>query len=331
MMFGDAVDFRREIFNLSRENMRHKGWIWWFWLFFIDNPANPAKPGQLMILWSKKNAKKIGCNDVLLDFTGNRKDEGVVACWYFDGEKMHHNRILEQCPLDIQPDRISSDSATPTSFSVESDCCRVKIGDVFDFKVVGGSNHLFNQPTYHKDDILADFSYSILRHNRLELTGKVDGEKIGGTAYFQRVCVNAPMPPWFWGIFHFKDSATLTYFKPHFMGFELRGDICFFDGAEMHIFTDVGVTRVEGECPSFRVVGKNRQASISFTVSSYSHSSWTFTGRLLDILKTTLVYNEYPAKIRDLALTGNDGKTMISSEELGEGVGNAEHATGVLL
>ncbi|MBU0762229.1 MAG: hypothetical protein KKD39_04335 [Candidatus Altiarchaeota archaeon] len=330
-MFGETVDFRECVFDITNENMRHKGWIWWFWLFFIENPENPDKPRQLMILWSRKNVKKIWCNHELLDFTGDKKDEGVVACWYFDGEKMHHNYLLEQCTLKIEKDSLTSNSKIPTYFSVDSEGCRVKIGSSFDFKLVGKSDHKFNQPTYYKDNIVKDFSYSLLRHNILKLSGEVEGQKIRGTGYFQRVCVNAPIPPWYWGIFHFENGGVLTYFKPHIFGVGLRGDICFFDGSDMHVFTDMDVERIGSINPIFKIIGKNEVEEITFNVNPYSHSSWTFKGSLLKLLETILVYNEYPAKIEGLTLKNKDAKTIITTKSLGDNVGNAEHSTGILL
>ncbi len=330
----EYVNFKDAVFDLNRESKTHGAWLWWFWLFFFDNPKDPARPRQLMILWSTKNVKKITCNDC--EFTFNHTTcgdlmDGVVAAWYFDGELMHHNLILEQCNLRMSGDSLSSESSTPTSFTVDSSKSRVKIGDRFDFTVEGSSKHKFNQPTYFKDKVILDYSYSLLRHNILKLKGVVDGQTVSGTGYFQRVSVNAPIPPWYWGVFHFEKGGVLTYFKPHIMDFELRGDIHFFDGVKMHVFYDMEVKCDKSDTPTFTVSGKNDSERISFNVASYSHSSWTFKSKPLNLLKTKLVYNEYPSKITDLELTSPDGKTILSFKDLGESIGNSELSEGVLL
>ena len=36
-----------------------------------------------------------------------------------------------------------------------------------------------------------------------------------GTAYFQKVTVQAPSVPWFWGMVHFDDGSYLDWFMPH--------------------------------------------------------------------------------------------------------------------
>ncbi|GIR00415.1 MAG: hypothetical protein CM15mP9_1180 [Methanobacteriota archaeon] len=39
--------------------------------------------------------------------------------------------------------------------------------------------------------------------------------QVSGTAYFQKVCVQAPSPPWFWGMLHFDDGSYIDWFVPH--------------------------------------------------------------------------------------------------------------------
>ena len=38
---------------------------------------------------------------------------------------------------------------------------------------------------------------------------------VTGTAYFQKVCVQAPSVPWYWGVLHFSDGSYLDWFLPH--------------------------------------------------------------------------------------------------------------------
>jgi hypothetical protein len=326
------IELGDEVFNIADEPMPKGAWWWWFWLFFFDNPKDPEKPRQLMILWSTKNVKKIKCNDlkIELDRKGDRsKLDGAVAAWYFDGERMRHNYLLEQCNLAISKDRLSTDSSTPTSFTA-GDRNVVRIGKDMEFvaeQMEGG----FNKPHYYSHKYIGKLGYSMIRSNGFNLTGTVDGRPIRGSAYFQRVFVTAPAIPWYWGIFHFESGQTLTYFRPHVLGKALKKDIKFFDGKKTHKFFDIRVIRSKGSTPKFRVSGESEDEKIAFVVDSYAHSSWTFTKRSLGIFPNKLVYNEYPSVISAFRLEDKRTGNTVTLKDLGKSVGNAEHTTGLLM
>jgi len=326
------VDFEQKVFDIRDEPMPRGAWWWWFWLFFFNNPKDPKKPRQLMILWSTKNAKEIDCNNlrIKIDRSRNRSNlDGAVAAWYYDGEKMHHNFLLEQCNLSLSEKRLSSDSEIPTSFSVEGTKNKIKIGDDFEFIAEMKGKHDFAMPIYYSSNIFRNVGYTIMKLNHLDLAGEVKGEPIKGSAYFQRVFVNSPAPSWYWGIFHFENGGILTYYKPYLLGKAIKKDITLFDGEEMHEFDDINVKRLKRKIPAFLVSGENENEKIRFTVSPYSHSSWTFKKRTYGVMPNKLVYNEYPAVISDLTLSDGNSK-KITLKDLGSSVGNAEHTTGLL-
>lgn len=325
------IDFTKKVFDIKNEPMPKGSWWWWFWLFFFDNPKNPEKPRQLMILWSTKNEKVIDCNDLKITFNrslGRRNLDGALASWYFDGEKMHHNFLLEQCNIKVTGKELSTDSKTPTSFAIAGKKSTVKIGKDFEFIAEMIKKHDFTRPEYHSNDIIGNKGYRILRVNHFDLKGKVEGKEIEGSAYFQRVFVNAPSPSWYWGLFHFDKGAILSYFRPHFMGLPIKQDITLFDGKNTHRFKNIRVNRKGTDVPDFEVSGENENEKISFTVNAYSHSSWTFRKLAFGFLPSRLVYNEYPATISDMTLLNKvSGKEL----RLGKAIGNAEHTTGLLL
>ncbi|MFH1473328.1 MAG: hypothetical protein ABIE55_00380 [Candidatus Aenigmatarchaeota archaeon] len=330
----DLIDFEKKVFNIENESRPRGAWWWWFWLFFFNNPKNPGKPRQLMILWSTKNVKEIECNKlkIRLNRNSDRKNlDGAVAVWYFDGEKMNHNFVLEQCNLKLSGNELSSDSKTPTSFSTDNNKNMVKIGNDFTFIAESNKGHKFSMPVYRSNNYLGNVGYSILKMNRLSLRGKIRNEPISGSAYFQRVFVNAPSVPWYWGIFHFENGGILTYFNPHVFGKSIKKDISFFDGRSMHKFDNIKVRRLGKYLPTFLITGINEKERISFKVKSYSHSSWSFKKKSLGIIPNKLVYNEYPSVISDLKLTNNKTGRSILLKKLGKSVGNAEHTTGLLL
>ena len=330
---NQPVDFHKKVFDVTSDIMPHGAWWWWFWLFFIDNPQNPKKPRQIMILWSTKNVKKTKINHLWAHFNHPKPKThlDVVAAWYFDGEKMNHNYLLEQCDINVGDDGLASNSQKNTEFMAYDTHSDINIGEDIHFSVEHPKGNEFIKSSYDCDNFLSNHGYSLLRLNHGKLTGKLFGEEVTGTAYFQRVFVNTPVVlPWFWGIFHFENGGVLTYFNPHFMGKSIRKDVSFFDGTNFHKFKDITVKRVEGEHPIFKVSALCGDKRIMFTVKSYSHSDWTFQSTPLNLINTKLVYNEYPAVIEDLNFTQADGKS-ITSKELGMGWGNAEHTTGILL
>ncbi|MFH1722489.1 MAG: hypothetical protein ABH950_07805 [Candidatus Altiarchaeota archaeon] len=331
---SSLADFEKKLFDIKDDPMPKGAWWWWFWLFFFDNPKDPEKPRQLMILWSTKNVKTIDCNDLLIKLHHplNRSNlDGAVAAWYFDGEKMRHDYVLEQCYMSITETGLESESNTPTSFKIEGTRNIIRIGDNMEFEAESKGTHEFTQPIYGFDKYPFGKGYSILRLNHLKLKGKVDGKKITGSAYFQRVFVNAPVPQWYWGIMHFQKGAVLTYFNPSLYGKSLNKDISFFDGKKMHSFDEIKVKREGGEIPSFYVKSENEKERIEFTVKAYSHSSWTFRKKMFGLIPNKLVYNEYPSTITKFRLKNKRNGGTIILDDLGSSVGNVEHTTGLLI
>ncbi len=325
------IDFEKKVFDIKDEPMPKGSWWWWFWLFFFDNPKNPKKPRQLMILWSTKNEKVIDCNGTQM-IIGPQDDrshmDGAVAAWYFDGKKMNHNFLLDPCKLRVTSDSVTAETKSPSTFSVKKKKSIVRIGKGMEFVSEMIEDSDFTKPEYHENKILGDMGYNILRVNKLKLSGIVDGKKIKGTSYFQRVFVNAPSPPWYWGIFHFDNGGVLSYFNPNAFGKSIKQDISLFDGRKMHEIKNIRVKRKGGDAPDFEVSGENEKERISFTVNSYEHSSWTFRKKFLGIIPNKLVYNEYPATVSGLVIL--DKKTG-KRTKMGNAIGNAEHTTGMLL
>jgi hypothetical protein len=323
-----------KVFDIKDEPMPDGAWWWWFWLFFFDNPKNPQKPRQLMILWSAKNTPEIDCNGLLIKPRLPLKKEsldGAVAAWYYDGEKMNHNFLLERCNIEVSKNMLYAGSTTPSSFAIFEDVNEIKIGERFKFMAKAGGKDEFVAPSYHANNFLKDKGYAITKINRLDLTGLVDGFPIRGTAYFQRVLVNGPAIPWYWGAYHFENGAVLTYTNQFILGKAVKKNISFYDGKVLHIFKNIKVRRTKGELPEFKISGKNAKEKIDFTVSSYAHSFWEFTKNASKRAPNHLVYNEYPSVLSAFEHTDKKTKKKLTLKDLGSAVGNAEHAVGYLL
>lgn len=328
----EFIDFEKRVFDISNDRLDRGAWWWWWWIFFFNNPRDPEKPRQLMILWSTKNTKRIDCNGLNIGIERPRDGnvlDGAVAAWYYDGERMHHNYLLEQCKIRLGEKELVSDSRKTTSFSVNGGRSVIRIGKDIELVAEARRKHDFALPRHHSNSFVGNKGYSIIKVNHADLSGRVGDERIEGSAYFQRVFVNAPAVPWFWGIFHFENGGILTYTNQMVLGKSIKKDISFFDGKRTHAFGEMSVRRSGGKVPVFTVTGKDGSKEIKFDVKCYSHSWWAFRKKSAGLIPNRLVYNEYPAVISGFRM--REGKNETGLRDLGRGIGNAEHTTGYLL
>ena len=244
---------------------------------------------------------------------------------------MHHEFVLEQCNLNIKDKMLTSDSATSTLFSIDKTESTVKIGNQFEFLAKLESNSSDLLPTYTANTFFGNRGYSILKAEYFSLRGMVNNKPIHGTAYFQRIFLNAFAMPWYWGIFHFENGCVLSYFYPHLLKKPIKKIISFFDGTIRHRLYLTNIQRSGKNTPIFTVSGRNDYAEIQFIVKSYSHSFWEFRKKILGIIPNKLTYNEYPAIISDLKFSNNKTGEKLDIGDLGKSVGNAEHSIGFLL
>jgi hypothetical protein len=326
------INFERRVFDVKNEPMAKGDWWYWFWLFFFDNKKNPEKPRQLMLVWSTKNEKEMEYNNqkIRLAPLEDRKNlDGVVAAWYFDGERMHHGFLSEKCKIKLSDRKLFTDCTIPTSFHVNKDRSIVKIGDDFNFTAETRDCSSFNSLSYEL--FVSKKVFSIMELKRLNIKGKVRDEPVKGTAYFQRVFFDMPYPSWYWGIFHFENKSILTYGNSFVLGRSFKKDISFFDGKRVHFFDRMKVKKSGKEKLVFDVYGENKEEEIRFTVKSYSHTCWAFKKKTLGLIPTSLIYNEYPATVSKFELVNKKTGVKTVLKELGKSVGNAEYGSGLLI
>ncbi len=369
------------VWRVEQEGRRAGTWWWWFWLFFFENKENPLQPRQLMILWSTKDDDEIECNGQKLKLREDRVKtndngallDGVVAAWYYDGKRMHEDFLLEHA--DVKIDSISRElrcgnSGSKTKFFQDGEVLRTVIekgagkkGSLkldFGAKLVEGND--FAIPSLKvKKFVGGKFDYRIMRVNRADLSckitqnGKTEASK--GTAYFQKVMVNAPAVPWHWAIVHFANGSSLSYFTPHVglsmlesnllsgvatqaqlskINKRLSKELLFFDAKSrtLHSFRNVKVRAEKNAAglPAWRIKAHNGAGeTLSLGLNSYSSAVWKFRKKIASLpVKSTLHYNEYPVHADQFELKTASGKT-IRLKDVGEGFGNAEHAWGFLI
>ncbi len=325
-------EFNEKIFDLKKEKLGELGWLWWFWLFFLENPSNPEKPKQVAIIWSIKNDNNIKCNGKQMGvnkiFDSEYLLNGGVTAWYFDGSKMHKNFLLDK--VKIKKDFNGIYTFQPkTRFFLNDETFNINIKNKMRFK----SEFLEDKHTlispWSKKHKYFGVGYELLEVNKLNTKAVINNKSLRGTAFFQKVLLNAPAPSWYWGIFHFNSNAYLSYFRPYLSKKSLKKNISFYDGKTMHKFNNIEVTRKGKSLPSFHIKAKDKKKSIDFLVETYSKASWNFNKKKLGFTPINFKYREYPAKITQLEF--KDGNKIISEDDIGLGVGNSEHSTGVLI
>lgn len=363
------------------EKIKNLTWWWWWWIFFIKNPKDPSRPRQLMILWSTKNCDHIYVNDyswernqdiVKTGEPGKGPDgryrkrkmtfDGMTGIWYFDGERMHEPFALERSDFTVEwrgpkgyvrphLDNVYLFSGDPDGYRVV-----IKKGDEHEFDLrMRPWNDFMSNHRLKVGHYVGKMGYNIYKIYGSLLKGHIRSgevnEDVEGTAYFQKVMVNAPATPWFWGVFHTENGSYIDYFNPHFGfpiwrktadaesfwdkgGISLSRQFQFYDAEKnkRYEFRKGQVTvrkEVVDGLPTFWVEGTDGETRLSIKVRAYSRAYWRFQQKYLGFFKSVLYYNEYPSEMLEFRL--EDGDRVVTLEDLGYIVGNIEHSWGWLV
>ena len=224
---------------------------WWYWvLILIPDETRPGRSKQLMTLWSTKETEAIRVSGHWWE-PGSRmhKDEsggfvipGMVCAWWFDGGEMYEPILMNECRMAVIDDNhplwplggegkgagaIIPIMQADNSFGMlpgnegmwlglHTDKSAQSKGAPASFEAKltpwwGPPSEL----TYKNNEISLGMGYDILRLQGMKSSLVVDGEEMVGTAYFQKVTVQAPSVPWFWGMLHFSDGSYMDWFLPH--------------------------------------------------------------------------------------------------------------------
>ncbi|MCX6771345.1 MAG: hypothetical protein NTX79_04785 [Candidatus Micrarchaeota archaeon] len=344
-------------------------WLWWFWLFFIhdENTKKTGKCRQLMILWSIKKDNEIMCNS--LDIRQPRQLEaradgtyclnGAAAAWYFDGEQMHEDIVLEASHMSLDPRRrsLSAPGRSPSSFFMRGSdfVTRIKSGEhEFEFVARQKDLHPAVGPTHGATSLPAGMLIEGTRIETLELSGTEahNGKKcaLSGTAYFQKILLAAPPPQWYWGLYHFFDGSFFTYMVPYSgramladnawkgarlktPSLPLKQDIFLYHAPSRRVFEGsqltVAPSRI-GKTENYlhELTGGGNDFGITATARAYSHACWSFRKKIGSLpARSNFRYNEYPAVLESLELTTRDGEVIT----LKNGWGNMENSWGFII
>ena len=190
--------------------------------------------------------------------------------------------------------------------------------------------------------------YGISRLHGALCRGTISGKQTKGTAYFQKVCVQAPSPPWFWGMLHFEDGSYIDWFLPHISptltakildnGKTVISHITHYRWADYSMMLTEKevrnlVSKGRKNCsadglPIFHVHMWNGLTEIRIEAKSVTRAHWTFDQPTRGGMKSHLTYNEYPLEVTKLEI--DDELGIRNRKDWGTIRGNAEHSWGLL-
>lgn len=361
-----------------------------------DEEGNPSGK-QLMVLWSTKDNPKVMVSGTEwtpkgrpgFDNQGGISLDGMVCAWWFDGKRMFEPYIKQKCRMIVVDDehpswpRKSANSGAGGGAVVpltEEDMSMGLKSDLSEFWLNLHSDEFSSDPNVPKKmefsltpwneamstarhataTYAMDMGYDILRLHGCKVSGKLDDEAINGTAYFQKVCVQAPSVPWYWGMLHLSDGSYIDWFLPHLsMTVTSRdnqpwkkrdlGHMSLSQGGLFHDavsgmsipFDKVRVEKyacdvVEGEhganpgsnLPGFKVEMWTDSVKISLDAVAIDRAHWAFEQPTIGGLVSNFTYNEYPLRVVSLSINDDNGLRTLSDYEWIRG--NAEHSWGIL-
>ncbi len=369
--------------------LRRLSWWWWWWLVIIPDAERPGISKQLMVLWSTRDCERIevsghdwwGGGRTATDEEGGIVFPGMVASWWFDGEEMYEPLVLKESRMAAIPsdhelwpgqrgegggavvpivDEDLSMGLLPDRSAFwlrhDSDPSQVEKGapSRFDLRMAPWNDEI-SALEYKNNVYAANMGYDILRIHGTKCEGTIDGEHVEGTAYFQKVTVQAPSIPWFWGMLHFDDGSYMDWWFPHIsLSVTARDsepwkkrDIARLPLTGAGLFKDAGrerterferceveLTKGEGEdsegnhLPRFKVRMWNGRTQVSLVAKAASRAHWRFNQPTRAHMTSHFTYNEYPLQIEEISILDEKGVRKLDDWKWVHG--NAEHSWGVL-
>jgi hypothetical protein len=281
--------------------------------------------------------------------------DGAAASWYFDGKNMHENFVLERSAirLDAQSRRLTSPGVASSEFYEEDGKYHVKIsakGRRFDFVASQEDKNPEVGPVYGKTSYPFGMKVEGTRIEIMKLSGHEESEhgrkSLSGTAYFQKILLAAPPPPWYWGMYHFADGSFFTFMQaylgsalfaktdmpklksPHL---PISSEMIFYHAPSGKAYRANKVRIVPqemyGRLWRHNIEARGEDFSLTAIAEAYSHACWLFEKYISSSpLKSKFYYNEYPAAIKTLRIRTADGVL-----EYENGTGNMENSWGLML
>lgn len=381
----------------ERPPLHHLTWDWWWWLLMLDDDEGTPSGKQLMVLWSTKDNPKVMVSGTEwtpkgrpgFDNDGGISLDGMVCAWWFDGKRMYEPYIKRKCRMIVVDDKHPSwpgnvsnlgaggGAVVPLtemdmSMGLKSDLSQFWLNlhtDEFPKDSNVPKKMEFSLTPWNKAMSTArhatatyamDMGYDILRLHGCKASGMLDNEPVTGTAYFQKVCVQAPSVPWYWGMLHLSDGSYIDWFLPHLsmtissrdnqpwrkrdLGHmslsqgglfhdSLSGNSIPFDKVRIEKYATESVEGEHGANPGSNLPGFNVEmwtdsVRINLDVVAIDRAHWAFEQPTIGGLVSNFTYNEYPLKVVSLSIVDEQGSRTLGDYDWVRG--NAEHSWGIL-
>ena len=355
-----------EVFDADpTHQLPHRTWWWWWFIFFFRNRENPARTKQMVLLWGTRNCRRLVINGHAWE---HRQDDlvrtdhaidcaGVAAGWWYDGTTMHDPLFVDDGPLHGEWDGgglLALDNGNRYAFDATKTPQRVVVrrpGLEIALDVHPWTEYLSQiVPTGKR--YLSHLGYQMHKIRGVRVSGSIDfggrSEALEGSAYFQKVRINSPTSPWYWGVFHARDGSYLDFFMPHLGPQALRrtarhdspwdwgerylsNSFQFYEAGtgELHKIKDVEIAKdYVDDLPVFRIDGEMAGKRVAMEMTTYARATWVIRQPVWGPITNVLHYNEYPANVTRFEFS--DGRRRATLDDIGPVVGNCEHSWGLV-
>ncbi|RAH16538.1 MAG: hypothetical protein CMB56_000390 [Methanobacteriota archaeon] len=372
-------------------NIKNLTWDWWWWIVMWPSKKYPDRSEQLMILWSTKETPAILVNNKpwIAAAKPNSNEENLVTLpgmtcgWYYDGERMYEPLVFKNeriVSISSQHEDWKTDSSSGGAvitltdqllstgltddkkkfwIRLESDENAVENGAPQKFEIeMRPWNAALSKARRSFQKYQKNLGYDIIRIHGCKAEGKYDNEVIEGSAYLQKVRVQAPTIPWYWGFLHFSDGSYIDWFIPHisplafsssdkswqmkdFLEISLSKAALFHDAERQRTekFKKLKLKKSKSNyliekndekeiLPRFEIEMWNGRTMIVLTLDAISRAYWSFDQPTRGGMISHLCYNEYPLKVAGIAIQDEIGIRTIKHWDWIHG--NAEHSWGIL-
>lgn len=362
-----------EIFETYPQMQNSTSSMWFFFLLF-PKQGDAYGPKQMMYTFASKMGKAYGVNGKwqkgmqktqYLD--GIREFMTTAVGWFFDGHKVHEDIVHQPVKASVSKEGWVKAWETTASgekhggeiIVVSKDPPELQVhfhgenGEA-SFKVWAESDWEMATPNNH--DIYNRWYNSLLvSWRRFSFSGKFTyngvKEDHDGYGYFQRVCLNIPMLPWFWPILVFEDGSVFSSFQPY-LGLNnfrkhnrvlnpilkrIRLDVAttayYADAKEQEIiqFTESHVEAIEEDgMVLIQIMSSNPETGDYMRIQAKSLAETGFDLEkyyALDFLHSLHNYNEHIVQV--VGLDGSINGKKLDLNSVGKIFGNVEYCWGM--
>ncbi len=304
------------------EDLPFFGKEYWFMKF---TPTAPRDSRQILAMFGRATEDlEINRKKIISEESGKGR-AGFMSSWYFDQRK--REIIDDRCEIKISGGNIESNSSN-AKITMRGKFPKYKLiikkhgKDVCNLEITKPTR---DENVYEFESFFKAFAGFALINLNFNFNGKLNGKKIHGKCYVQKVIVVGPLVPWYWGRITFENGSVLKYYLPRIellgVDYKLISQFIFYDSrtGKKHNFNGLNVKKLNGKLPRFMV--SDSGGNISIIIDTYSSHKFIF--KKIGAFN----YSEFLGKVKYMYVSGKN----IDVSKLGNGIGLVEEASGYVL